>query len=242
MKVAIIHIRSVKIQTQGPLCNDSDYGGDRYAAATTTTNGGTTITDPVSIRVFEAPAPDLFNDEAFRVVVAQPISEMPGWIIYPFIDADRSVVGDVLYHVMDASTVEIPPPPTITWFLPITLPTPPLPPILSLRNPLPYRCPPGVIPITMSHSSGEKGDFHGINCFEEHYGLKQNINFPHPFRQWFLRTTIGVQLIPGCEEGKTLYCLDYFLLLLHPNHLSHITLYTSQNLFKIDIIHQTGGK
>ena len=56
MKVATIKIRSVKIDTPEPLCNATDGGGgDRAAAATTTTTIDTTITYPVSIRVFEAP-------------------------------------------------------------------------------------------------------------------------------------------------------------------------------------------
>ena len=79
MKVATINIRSVKIQTPGPLRPDTIVdGGDSYAAATTTTTEDTTIPDPVSIRVFEAPAPDPLNDEAFRVMVAQPMDDTNG--------------------------------------------------------------------------------------------------------------------------------------------------------------------
>ena len=64
MKVATINIRSVNIHTPEPLC-PATYGGcgGRAAASTTTTTGDTTITDPVSIWVFGAPAPDPFNDE-----------------------------------------------------------------------------------------------------------------------------------------------------------------------------------
>ena len=71
MKVATINIRSVKLHTPEPLppATNSD-GGERAAAATTTTTGDTTITDPVSVQVFEAPSPDPLIDEAFRVVVA----------------------------------------------------------------------------------------------------------------------------------------------------------------------------
>ena len=76
MKVATINIRIFK----EPLrpATDGD-GGGRAAAATTTTTcaGDTTITDPVSVQVFEAPAPENLNDEAFRVVVAQPMAKTP---------------------------------------------------------------------------------------------------------------------------------------------------------------------
>ena len=56
--------------------------------------------------------------------------------------------------------------------------------------------------MTRSHSTGEKSDCHGRKCFEYDYGVKQKINGTHPFRQWFLSTTIGSNLTPGCEEGN----------------------------------------
>ena len=62
--------------------------------------------------------------------------------------------------------------------------------------------------------------------------MKQNINGPHPLRQWLLRTTIGSQLTTGCEKGKTLSRLDYFLLFLPPNQLRWMTLQTYQQLVK----------
>ena len=75
MRVATISIRSVKIHTPEPLCPSTDgNSGERSAATTTTTTGETTITDPVLIQFFEAPAPDPLDDEAFRVVVAQPMA------------------------------------------------------------------------------------------------------------------------------------------------------------------------
>ena len=71
MKVATTNIRSVKLYTtEPPRPSTGGDGGERAAAATTTTTGDTTVTDPVSVQVFEAPAPDPLNDEAFRVVVA----------------------------------------------------------------------------------------------------------------------------------------------------------------------------
>ena len=72
MKVATINTRSVNIHTTEPLLPDTDGdGGERAdASTTTTTTGDTTVTDPVSVQVFEAPAPDPLYDEAFRVVVA----------------------------------------------------------------------------------------------------------------------------------------------------------------------------
>ena len=75
-RLATINIRSVNIHTPEPTrpATDSD-GRERAAAATTTTNGDTTVTDPVYIQVFEAPVPDHLNDEAFRVVVVQPMEE-----------------------------------------------------------------------------------------------------------------------------------------------------------------------
>ena len=62
MKLDSISIRSVKIHTLEPLRTDTNCDvGDRAAAATTTTNGDTTITDPVSMRVFKAPASEPLN-------------------------------------------------------------------------------------------------------------------------------------------------------------------------------------
>ena len=40
-------------------------------------------------------------------MVAQPMSKTPGLPISPFTEAGGLVVGGVLAHVMDASTVEI---------------------------------------------------------------------------------------------------------------------------------------
>ena len=57
MKVATINIRSVKIHTpKPPRTSTGGDGGERAAAATLTTTGDKTVTDPVSIEVFEAPA------------------------------------------------------------------------------------------------------------------------------------------------------------------------------------------
>ena len=50
MKVATINIRSVKLHTPEPILPATDgYGGEMATAATTTTTGDTTITDPVSV-------------------------------------------------------------------------------------------------------------------------------------------------------------------------------------------------
>ena len=132
----------------------------------------------------------------------------------------------------------MPPPPPLPRLLPlpqtlpVPLPTPPLPLLPVPYTPSPQRRSPGEISTTRSHSTGEKSDCHGRKWFEEHCGVKQNINVPHPFRQWFLRTTIGSKLTPGCEERKTFSRLDYFLLLLPPNQIRWTTLYTYQQLAK----------
>ena len=80
MKVDIINIRSVKLHTLELLLPATDGdgdgdGGERAASTTMTNTGDTNITDPVSVKVFEAPAPDPLHHEAFRVVVAHPIAE-----------------------------------------------------------------------------------------------------------------------------------------------------------------------
>ena len=77
MKVATINIRSVKLHTLEPPCPSTGGGGggERADAATATNTGDTTITYPVSVQVFEMPASDPLNDEAFRVVVAQPMAK-----------------------------------------------------------------------------------------------------------------------------------------------------------------------
>ena len=75
MKVATINISILKLHTtEPPRTYTGGDGGERDAASTTTTTGDTTATYPVSFQVFEAPAPYPLNDEAFRVVVAQPTS------------------------------------------------------------------------------------------------------------------------------------------------------------------------
>ena len=84
-----------------------------------TTTGDRNIADPASIRVFEAPAPDPLNDEEFKVVVAQPMAKTSGRPISPLTETGGSVVGEVIYHVMDASTVYMPTPPQIPPFLPL---------------------------------------------------------------------------------------------------------------------------
>ena len=114
MKVATINIRSVKLHTPGPPRPDiGGDGGYRAAAVTTTNNGDTTVTYPVSVQVFKAPAPDSLNDEAFRVVVAQPMYKTPSRTLSPLVEAGGLVVGSVLDHVVDASTVKMPPPPPL---------------------------------------------------------------------------------------------------------------------------------
>ena len=114
MKVTTINIRIVNLHTTEPLrpYNYGD-GGQKADSVTTTSTGDTTIIDQVSIRVFEAPSPNPLNDEAFRVVVAQPMDEMPGHPLSTLTEAGGSVVGDILAHVVDASTVEMPPPPPL---------------------------------------------------------------------------------------------------------------------------------
>ena len=215
MKVATINTRSVKLHTPEPLRpSTGGDGGERSAAATTTTTEDTTITDPVSVQVFEAPAPDPLNDEVFRVMVAHRMAETPGHPLFPLTEAGGLVVGVVLAHVMDASTLDIPPSPPLPRllpfpiFLPVPLPPLPLHPIPAPRNPSSQCCSLRERPTTRSHSTREKAYFHGGKCFEDYCGVKKNINGPHPFCQWFLRTTIVSKLTPGCEEGKTLSRLD----------------------------------
>ena len=82
MRVAIIKIRSVKLHTPETLCPYTD-GGSVYRADddTTTTTGDKTIIYPVSIRFFDAPAPDPLNDEAFRAMAVHTMSETPGCLL-----------------------------------------------------------------------------------------------------------------------------------------------------------------
>ena len=53
MKVATINIQSFKIHTpEPPRSYNGGDGGERAAAATMTTTGDKTVTDPVSVQVF----------------------------------------------------------------------------------------------------------------------------------------------------------------------------------------------
>ena len=88
IKVAIINICSVKLHTlEPPRPSTGGNGGERAAAAATTTNGDKTVIGSVSVRVFEAPAPYPLNDEAFRVVVAQPMGKTLGRLLSPLTEA-----------------------------------------------------------------------------------------------------------------------------------------------------------
>ena len=91
------------------------------------------------------PTPGPWNDDSFRVVVAQSMSKTPVRPLYPLTEAGGLMVVDVLVLVINASNVYMPPPPPLPQllpvprFLPFPLPPPPLPPILTLRNQLPQR-------------------------------------------------------------------------------------------------------
>ena len=85
MKVATINIRSFNIHTTETPCPDTGGdSGERADDKTTNTTGDTTITYTVYVQVFKAPAPEPLNDEAFKLVVAQPIDETPGRPLSPF--------------------------------------------------------------------------------------------------------------------------------------------------------------
>ena len=133
------------------------------------------------------------------------MAKTPGHPLSPLTEDGGLVVGGVLDHVMDASTVEMPPPPPLprslplTQIVPVPLIYPPLPLILSLCNPYLQRRPPGKRPMTRSHATGDKADCNEITWFEDNYGVKRNINDPHPFHKLLLRTTIGSKITPGCE-------------------------------------------
>ena len=75
--------------------------------------------------------------------------ETPGRPLSPLTEASGSVVGGVLAHGMDASTVEMPPPPPLPrllplpQILPVPLPLPQLPLIPAPCTPSPQRRSPG---------------------------------------------------------------------------------------------------
>ena len=180
MKVAIINIRSVKLHTMEPIRTATDGDdGEMDASDTMNTNVYTTITYPVSVQFFEASAPDPLNDEAFRVAVVQPMDGTPVQPLSKLIEDGGLVVGNVLAHVMDASTAELPPPPTLIQLIPVPLPHPPLPHIPALYTLSTHRYSPGEITTTRPHSTGKKADCHKRKWFEDHYGDKQKINVPH---------------------------------------------------------------
>ena len=84
MKVATINIHSVDLYTpEPPRPSTGGDGGERDASATMPNNEDTTVIDSVSVQVFDAPAPDPLNDEAFIVLVAQPIAETPDLPLSP---------------------------------------------------------------------------------------------------------------------------------------------------------------
>ena len=149
-KVATINVRSFNIHTPEPLhlATDRDDGG-KADAATTSTTGDTKIIDSASVKFFDTPEPDHLNDEAFIVVVAEPMVKTPSRTLSSLTNSGVMVVEDVSSHLMGASTVEIPPLPPLPRLLPIPqnipvpLPPSPLPPILAPRTPLPHSGSPG---------------------------------------------------------------------------------------------------
>ena len=79
--------------------------------------------------LLEAPSPDPLNDKALILVVVQPMTETPGHILYPLAEAGGSAVEGILSHVMDAYTMDMPPPSPLTRLLPLPQILPfPLPP------------------------------------------------------------------------------------------------------------------
>ena len=150
MKAATIKIHSVKLHIpEPPRPSTGGDGGERSAASTTTNNGETTVTDTVSVQVFEAPAPDPMKYESFRVVVAQPAYKTPGHPLSSLTEAGGLVVGGVLSHVMDTSNVDMTPPPPLPLLLPlpqiipVPIPTTPLTPITAPHTPSPHLRSPG---------------------------------------------------------------------------------------------------
>ena len=85
------------------------------------------------------------------------MAETPGRLLSPLTEAGGSVVGGILAHVMDASTVEMPPTPPLPRLLPlpqiipVPLTPPPLPLISAPSTPSPQRRSPGERPTTRSH-------------------------------------------------------------------------------------------
>ena len=118
------------------------------------------------------------NDEAFIVVVSQPAAKTTGQALSLFLEAVGSVVGGILSHVMDASTLEMPPPPPLPQFIPVPLPPLKFTPIPDLHTLLTQNHYPGVRPTTRSCSTGEKTDCHGRKWFEDHYGVLKKNQFP----------------------------------------------------------------
>ena len=107
------------------------------------------------------------NDEAFRVVFLRPIYETPvrpisslidagetAWKMYTLAEAGGSVMGDILDHVMDAPNVEMPAPPPLPRFLPVTLSTLTFTPIMDLLTPSPQKSSHGSRSTTRSNATG----------------------------------------------------------------------------------------
>ena len=161
MKVVTINIKSIKLHTPEPLrpATDGDYR-ERAASDTTTTNEDTTFIAPVTVQVFKAPSPGTLNNEAFLVVVAQPMAETPVWPLSPLTGVGGLVVGAVLSHVIDEPIVFMPSPLPFNRLLPlprfllVPIPPPPLPPIPAPHIPSPHHRYPRLRPTTSLYSTG----------------------------------------------------------------------------------------
>ena len=65
------------------------------------------------------------------------MSKTPACSLYPLTEAGGSVVGGVLAHLMDSSTMEMLPHSPLPRFILVSLTPLPLHPVQSLRTPLP---------------------------------------------------------------------------------------------------------
>ena len=85
-------------------------------------------------------------------------------------------------------------------------------------------------------------DCHGVRWMENNSEAKEDQNCPIPKGTWGLQTITGEDLVKGCEFGKRMSRLNFFLLMFHSVELTQCTLLTNIALRRDHINETTPGE
>ena len=83
---------------------------------------------------------------------------------------------------------------------------------------------------------------HERNWYKDDAATMQRINGNIPYREWRLRTRVGVHITPGCDPRRSRSRLDYFLSMFPPEALTVIVNETNKQLRSKRIRETTAGE